>query len=87
MEPKTTKKPSRKLVVFKRELPFYLMLIIFFPLPLTLPIPTFYFLIPNCSNFSPCFLTPNFSGGSQWPTLFYFPAMVRRGAMIWRCAA
>ena len=61
MEPKTTKKPSRKLVVFKRELPFYLMLIIFFPLPLTLPIPTFYFLIPNCSNFSPCFLTPNFS--------------------------
>lgn len=27
MEPKTTKKPSRKLVVFKRELPFYLMLI------------------------------------------------------------
>lgn len=24
MEPKTTKKPSRKLVVFKRELPFYL---------------------------------------------------------------
>lgn len=25
MEPKTTKKPSRKLVVFKRELPFYLM--------------------------------------------------------------
>ena len=47
MEPKTTKKPSRKLVVFKRELPFYLMLIIFFPLPLTLPIPTFYFLIPN----------------------------------------
>ena len=32
MEPKTTKKPSRKLVVFKRELPFYLMLIIFFPL-------------------------------------------------------
>ena len=61
MEPKTTKRPSRKLVVFKRELPFYLMLIIFFPLPLTLPIPTFYFLIPNCSNFSPCFLTPNFS--------------------------
>ena len=37
------------------------MSIIFFPLPLTLPIPTFYFLIPNCSNFSPCFLTPNFS--------------------------
>ncbi len=30
MEPKTTKKPSRKLVVFKRELPFYLMLIPFF---------------------------------------------------------
>ena len=27
MEPKTTQKPSRKLVVFKRELPFYLMLI------------------------------------------------------------
>lgn len=27
MEPKTTKKSSRKLVVFKRELPFYLMLI------------------------------------------------------------
>lgn len=27
MESKTTKKPSRKLVVFKRELPFYLMLI------------------------------------------------------------
>lgn len=27
MEPRTTKKPSRKLVVFKRELPFYLMLI------------------------------------------------------------
>lgn len=27
MEPKTTKKLSRKLVVFKRELPFYLMLI------------------------------------------------------------
>ena len=27
MEAKTTKKPSRKLVVFKRELPFYLMLI------------------------------------------------------------
>lgn len=27
MEPKTTKKPPRKLVVFKRELPFYLMLI------------------------------------------------------------
>ena len=27
MDPKTTKKPSRKLVVFKRELPFYLMLI------------------------------------------------------------
>lgn len=27
MKPKTTKKPSRKLVVFKRELPFYLMLI------------------------------------------------------------
>ena len=27
MEPKTTKKTSRKLVVFKRELPFYLMLI------------------------------------------------------------
>ena len=74
MEPKTTKKPSRKLVVFKRELPFYLMLIIFFPLPLTLPIPTFYFLIPNCSNFSPCFLTPNFS--QRFPmahTLLYWP--------------
>ena len=27
MEPKTTKKPSRKLAVFKRELPSYLMLI------------------------------------------------------------
>ena len=49
MEPKPTKKPSRKLVVFKRELPFYLMLIIFFPLPLTLPIPTFYFLIPKAT--------------------------------------
>ena len=49
MEPKTTKKPSRKLVVFKRDLPCYLMLIIFFPLPLTLPIPTFYFLIPKAT--------------------------------------
>ena len=53
MEPKTTKKPSRKLVVFKRELPFYLMLIIFFPLPLTLPIPTFYFLIPKATPHNP----------------------------------